>query len=199
MKVNVWLVRPLPHGTNHMQDFLKHNRIAVGYPVGKNLTNLDYSQIRQLLEQHSWEEGIGNVNTLVNVMNDGDIVVVPDDNKKDVYFGEIDSDYIYEPLLDKNKAGSGYPHQRSVKWFFNKKPLLRSELPDELKGSMRYPGTIADLTKHYEIIMNVIYGDKVKNEIHETLEQKALSVIEELLDSTDPEIRLKAAEVILKR
>lgn len=115
MKVNVWLVRPLPHGANHMQDFLKHNRISVGYPVGKNLTNLDYSQIRQLLEQHSWEEGIGNVNTLVNVMNDGDIVVLPDDNKKDVYLGEIDIDYIYEPLLDKNKAGSGYPHQRSVK------------------------------------------------------------------------------------
>lgn len=76
---------------------------------------------------------------------------------------------------------------------------MRSELPDELKGSIRYPGTIADLTKHYEIIMNVIHGDKVKNETHETLEQKALSVIEELLDSTDPEICLKAAEVILNR
>jgi restriction system protein len=197
MKVNVWLVRPLPHGSNHMQDFLEKNRIAVGYPVGKNLARFGYNQIRDFLQQHSWEEGIGNVNSLVHGMKVGDLVVVPDDNKKDVYFGRIDSAYIYEPSLDKDEAGSGYPHQRGVEWFFNKQPLLRSELPEELKGSMRYPGTIADLTKHYEIILNVINGDKQQND--PSLEEKALQVIKEYLDSEEPLLRLRAAEIILNK
>lgn len=197
MKVNVWLVRPLPHGSNHMQDFLKHNRIAVGYPVGKNLADLSYDQIRELLQQYDWEEGIGNLNSLVYGMKVGDLVVVPDDNKKDVYIGKIDSDYIYEPSLDEDEVGSGYPHQRGVKWFFNKQPLLRSELPEELKGSMRYPGTIADLTKHYEIILGVINGDKKQSD--SSLEEKALKVIKEYLDSEEPLLRLRAAEIILNR
>jgi hypothetical protein len=28
---------------------------------------------------------------------------------------------------------------------------------------MRYPGTIADLTKHYEIILSIMNGDKKQN------------------------------------
>jgi restriction system protein len=180
-----------------MQDFLDKEIIAVGYPVGEELSKYDYNQSRYILQQHKWEEGIGNVNTLVHNMKIGDIVVVPDDNKKDVYFGQITSDYIYEPLLDEDKAGSGYPHHRSIKWFFDKKPLLRSELPEEIKGSMRYPGTIADLTKHREIIMGVINGDKMQN--NSSLEEKALNIIKEYLDSEDPLLRLRAAEIILNK
>lgn len=198
MKRNVWLVRPLPHGTNHMRDFLEGEVIAVGYPLGENLSQYDYSQIRYMLQKKGWEEGIGNVNYFVHVMNKGDLVVVPDDNKKDVYFGEITSDYVYIKNLDVDLKGSGYPHQRKVKWFFNKKPLLRSELPDDLKGSMRYPGTIADMTKHYEIINNIINGSGIVK-IDSSLEEKALEVVIELLDSKDPALRLRAAEIILKR
>ncbi|HDR4895660.1 restriction endonuclease [Bacillus cereus] len=198
MKVNVWLVHPLPHGSNHMKDFLKLNRIAVGYPVGKHLSKFSYEQIREFLHQHSWEEGIGNLNSLVHIMKVGDLVVVPDGNKKDVYLGQIDSNYIYEPSLDEDKEGSGYLHQRVVKWFFNKKLLLRSELSKELKGSMRYPGTIADLTKHYEIILSVIKGNK-KPPSDTSLEEKALQVVKEYLDSEDPLLRLRAAEIILNR
>jgi len=37
---------------------------------------------------------------------------------------------------------------------------------------MRYPGTIADLTKHYEIILSVIKGNK-KPPSDTSLEEKA--------------------------
>ncbi|MFD3447135.1 restriction endonuclease [Microbacteriaceae bacterium 4G12] len=198
MKRNVWLVRPLPNGTNHMKDFLDEEFIAVGYPLGKDLSQYDYSQIRYMLQKKGWEEGIGNVNNLVHIMNIGDLVVVPDDNKKDVYFGEITSDYVYVKDLDENLEGSGYPHQRKVRWFFDKKPLLRSELPEDLKGSMRYPGTIADMTKHYEIINNILNGRGIVK-TDSSLEEKALEVVIELLDSEDPLLRLRAAEIILKR
>ncbi|MBP1950055.1 restriction endonuclease [Virgibacillus litoralis] len=196
MEDRVWLVRPLPHGSNHMKDFLSENIIAVGYPVGEELTNCNDNQIRSLLKEHGWEVGIGNVNTLVHAMNVGDIVVVPDDNKKDVYFGKITSDYQYEKELDENKPGSGYPHQRQVEWYFDKKPLLRSELPDELRGSMRYPGTIADITKHHEHVFKTIKDPSLNSE--STLEHKAKKVLEEMLKHENPEVKLRAAEIILK-
>ncbi|KYG34929.1 hypothetical protein [Alkalihalobacillus trypoxylicola] len=198
MRKNVWLVRPLPHGTNHMVDFLNSDIIAVGYPVGKNLINHNYSDIRTLLEQFDWEEGVGNVNSFVNVMKRGDIVVVPDDNKKDVYFGEIKSEYVYEESLDIDKKGTGYPHQRRVKWFFDKEPLIRTELPEELKVSMRYPGAIADITKHYNVVNSIIYGEK-ELELNSSLEDKAMSVLEKLLNSNEEEIRYKAAKTILEK
>lgn len=197
MKKNVWLLRPLPHFGDHLQKFLEKNIIAVGYPVGENFTGYDTNQIRKALQKKDWSEGIGNVNILVNDMTIGDLVVVPASNKKDIYFGEITSDYKYEFDLDKDiKGTSGYPHQRNVKWFFDKKPYLRNDLPEALKGSLRYPGAVADLTKHYEIVEQILHGDKV----HETdLEKKAWLVVEELLESTDDMIRLKAAEIILAR
>ncbi|MCC2414298.1 MULTISPECIES: hypothetical protein [Bacillus cereus group] len=197
MKEKVWLVRPLPHGTNHMMEFLNHDFIAVGYPVGKNLKGFNYEEIREILEKHDYVEGIGNVNTFVNSMNPGDIVVVPADNKKDVFFAEIISDYTYKKEFDEDVAGSGYPHHRRVQWFFDKSPLLRSELPKDLQNSMRYPGAIADFTKYREVIKKILMGNKVLN--IQSLEEKALKVIEELLDSEDSTVRLKAAEIILKR
>ncbi|WP_026801332.1 restriction endonuclease [Pontibacillus halophilus] len=196
METRVWLVRPLPHGSNHMKDFLSENIIAVGYPVGENLEKCNYNQIRSLLKGHGWEEGIGNVNTLVHAMNPGDIVIVPDDNKKDVYFGKIISDYQYVEEFDEDKPESGYPHQRKVEWYFNKKPLLRSDLPDELRGSMRYPGTIADITKHHAHVFNTIKDPSLNSD--STLEQKAKRVLEEMLHHNDPEVKLRAAEIILK-
>lgn len=195
MNQRVWLVRPLPHGSNRMKEFLNQNMIAVGYPVKSDLSNSSYTEIRSLLEEHGWGEGIGNVNALVHAMNIGDIVVVPDDNKKDVYFGKITSDYVYVESLDEDKVTSGYPHQRKVEWYFDKKAFLRSELPEELRGSMRYPGTIADLTKHHEPIMKLIGEPSYREDA--SLEQKAKMVLEELLQSDNPEHRLKAAEIIL--
>lgn len=198
MKRNVWLVRPLPHGMNHMKDFLEGEFVAVGYPLGENLAQYDYAQIRFMLQNHNWEEGIGNVNILVHVMNEGDLVVVPDDNKKDVYFGKITSDYVYVKELDKDIRGSGYPHQRKVEWYFDKKPFLRNELPEELKGSMRYPGTIADITKHYELVNNLLSGSE-GTKVNSSLEEKALKVINELLENEDPIVRLEAAKAVLTK
>ena len=198
MKRNIWLVRPLPHGTNHMKDFLEDEFVAVGYPLGENLAQYDKAQIRFMLKKHNWERGLGNVNILVHIMNEGDLVVVPDDNKKDVYFGKITSDYVYVKELDKDIQGSGYPHQRKVEWYFDKKPLLRDELSEELKDSMRFPGTISDITKHYEIINNLLSGSDVAK-VNSSLEEKALKVIEKLLESNDPVVRLEAAKIILNK
>lgn len=196
MQSNIWLVRPMPHGTNQIKYFLEKNRIAIGYPLRKQLDKVDYEEIRSLLTQYGWEEGVGYVNTFVHLMKIGDKVVVP--NNKVVFIGELVSNYIYEPLLDKDEADSGFPHQREVKWYFGKKPILRSDLSKELKASMRFPGAVADLTKHREVI-NMLLSKEPEKEIKDlsSLEVKAINVIRELLESDDPEIRLKAAALVL--
>jgi restriction system protein len=195
---NVWILRPMPHGTNRMRQFLDDNFIAIGYPTGTSFKGKSYEELKDLLERENWSEGIGNVNLFVLMMNVGDYIIVPDDNKRDVYIGEITSDYYHQPNVDTPNEGL-YPHQRKVKWFFDKKPLLRSQLPEKLRGSLRYPGTIANITKHRSIVENLInveshYNDDEKNS---DILNKAIQVLEELLEDRNSEIRLKAAEIIV--
>lgn len=195
---NVWILRPMPHGINRMKQFLDDNFIAIGYPAGKSFEGKNYGELKDILDQKNWSEGIGNVNLFILMMNIGDYIVVPDDNKRDVYIGEITSEYRHDPNVDMPNQGF-YPHQRKVKWFFDKKPLLRSQLPEELKGSLRYPGTIANITKHRSIVENLIKNElntmeKVNNSI---ILDKAIHVLEELLENKNTEIRLKAAEIIV--
>ncbi|NNU97106.1 hypothetical protein [Anoxybacillus sp. EFIL] len=160
-------------------------------------TGKSYDELKDILEREGWAEGIGNVNLFVCMMNVGDYVIVPDDNKRDVYFGEITSSYMYDPQVDKPNDGF-YPHQRKVKWFFDKKPLLRSELPDELRGSLRYPGTIANITKHRSIVEGLIQHELINmDKVNRTPLDKAIHVLEELLEDNDKNIRLKAAEIIV--
>ncbi|MBG9545515.1 hypothetical protein ABE29_23020 [Cytobacillus firmus] len=196
---NVWILRPMPHSINRMKQFLDGGFIAIGYPAGKSFNGMSYDELKDILDQEKWSEGIGNVNLFVLMMKVGDYVIVPDDNKKDVYIGEIVSEYYHDPKVDKPNQGS-YPHQREVKWFFDKKPLLRSELPEELKGSLRYPGTIANITKHRSIVEKLINNESntIQDENSSPLLNKAIHVLEELLDDSNTEIRLRAAEAIVK-
>lgn len=196
MKNKVWLVRPLPHLGDHLYTFLDDDIIAVGYPVGVSLKDADYELIRSHLQAKGWGEGIGNVNILVNEMAIGDFVIVPSSNKKDIYFGEIVTDYVYREELDEDlRRTSGFPHQRSIHWFFDKKPYLRSDLPEALKGSLRYPGAVADLTKHYDLVKQIVRGNGTPGSSN--LEDRAWAIIEELLGSDDEQIKLKAAELIV--
>lgn len=199
MKSNVWLFRPLPHGTNQVKYFLDNNRVAVGYPVGENLENALSSHINSLLVKNKMSEGYNNLLAVVkpDIIKINDFLVVPDDNKKDIYICQVMSNYIYEAALDVDEEGSGFPHQRAVKWFFNKEPLVRSELPEQLRASLRYPGAIADLSKHYDVIMELVKEENVEG--GSSLEEKALQIIEQYLDSEDPMLRLRAAEIILNK
>lgn len=154
------------------------------------------------MKDKDWESGIGNVNRLVREMRIGDLVVIPDDNARDVYFAEIKSDYLYVEELDVDQAGSGFPHQRSVKYFFDKQPVPRQELPEPLLESLRYPGAVADLSKHGELVEEILkspLGSKrVQGAAFEKLNEQAAAVLQSALHHEDIEIQLRAAEIILR-
>ncbi|WP_391558931.1 hypothetical protein [Robertmurraya sp.] len=196
---NFWLVRPNPHNHYAMGYFLTKHRIAVGYPLGEDLTDHNYRDIKILLEGKGWPAGLSNVNILVREMNPGDWVIVPDENGREVYIGEVTSDYKYVEELDEDKPGSGFPHQREVEWFFDGKPFLRSELPGPIKDSLRYPGAVANLTKHLSLMEETlgveVENDSLDRNSTEEVIDFLLSVVKN--EEIEMENRLRAAEIIL--
>lgn len=204
--MNAFLLRPMPHGSNQLPFFLKHNRIAIGYPLKTDLRLISYSEIRQRLKAKGWQKGTGNVFRMLEIFAVGDLVVVPDDNQRDVYFCKIKSDYDYDPQLDEDKEGSGFPHFRHVDWLLNKTPINRGQLPEPLLKSLQFPGTSADLSKHLDLILPLVglsREETVNDEdTHQAerlrrLKTQALDVLEEIINSEDRTDALKAAQIIL--
>lgn len=202
MNKNVWLLRPKPHGSDQMQYFLKESRIAIGYPVGERLDIYNISEIKKLLQKRGWEAGLSNVNILVHEMESGDIVVVPYGNK--IYFGEIDSSYVYEDKFDADKDGTGFPHQRIVNWFLNKQPISRDDLPSLLRESLQYPGAVAKITKHLDSVKSIIDNtfEEADTSVitYQTAKDKSMQLLIDTIENEDIMIenRLKAVEILLK-
>ncbi|WP_163195261.1 restriction endonuclease [Clostridium thermarum] len=159
-----WLVRPIPHGTNRIEEFKSNNIVAVGWPLIGNLTGKSRSDIKELLQKHPYNYTslkLGNayatIDILVNQMSKGDLILVP--NNDDIYFGKIESDYIYDSSKDSDIEG--YPHQRKIKWLNG--PISRTQLPDSLRSSLKVQRTTADLSKHYTVIKALSEGTPITN------------------------------------
>ncbi|WJH37086.1 hypothetical protein N6H14_16275 [Paenibacillus sp. CC-CFT747] len=204
--MKAYLLRPMPHGSNQLPFFLKHNRIAIGYPLKSDLRSISYSEIRQRLKAKGWQKGTGNVFRMLETFAIGDLVVVPDDNQRDVYLCKIKSDYDYDPQLDEDKDGSGFPHFRHVEWYFNKTPINRGQLPEPLLKSLQFPGTSADLSKHLDLILPLVGLSKeetvndediLQAERIQRLKTQALDVLEEIMNGENKTEALKAAQIIL--
>lgn len=199
---NVWLLRPKPHGTDQMDYFLKNDLIAIGYPVGQPLYDCNSYEIKKLLEAHKWEAGLSNVNILVRDMKTHDIVVVPYESK--IYFAEVISDYKYVQELDEDKEGTGFPHQREVKWAFNKQPISRNDLPSALRDSLQYPGAVASLTKHLDAVLEIMNQSKNQVQLDNDLidsKKKAIQFLVDTFNDTelDIKLRLRAVEILLQQ
>lgn len=93
-----------------------------------------------------------NLDIMVNQMQLEDLVLIP--NGDDIYFGKINIISIYDKSKDSDVEG--YPHQRKI--IFLNGPISRSSLPNTLRTSLKVRRTIADLSKHYDIIKQLSEG-----------------------------------------
>lgn len=150
-----WLLRPKPHNIPRMKEFLDQKIIAIGWPEITSLSGKNKIDIQNELSHHPLnyppqELGIATstVNSFVNEMRIGDLVVLPNGN--DIFFARITSDYFYT----KANVTEGYPHQRQVEWI--KGPVRRNEIFDGLRKSLRAPRTLADLSHHTDKISEFI-------------------------------------------
>lgn len=169
--MKAWLLRPMPHNIPRMKEFRDNSIIAIGWPEIGSLTGKNKQEIHECLKDHPLnyapqELGIATstVNSFVNEMRQGDLVVVPYGN--DVFFAEISSDYLFEP----SKIAEGYPHQRNVKWI--RGPVRRNEIFEDLRKSLRAPRTLADLSHHAENISRFVSNNlPLSNSATDNLEE----------------------------
>lgn len=154
--LNSWLVRPSPHGTNRLAEFLDNNIIAIGWPGINDLSDKTHEQLRTLLSEPPYKLSslkLGNasatINIFVNHMNIDDLVLVPDGD--DIHFCTIKSDYFFDPNYEQD----GYPHQRKVEWLTS---TQRTDLPMDLRMSLKVHRATANLSQHTDVINALAHG-----------------------------------------
>lgn len=158
VKNHAWLVRPFPHGISRIDLFRSDNFVAIGWPGIGDLTGKSREELKRILSQEPYKLSglaLGNayatVDIFVNQMDIGDYILVPDGD--DIYFGQIVSDYHFEPNADSDDLG--YSHQRRVEWSTN---TSRKNLSMDLRKSLKVQRTTADLSHHYEEIQTLAAG-----------------------------------------
>ena len=137
---SAWGVRPYPHGIYRMREFLQGNLVAVGWPALGDLTGITTrDEIKDQLNKHypGSAKTIGAATGclfrfVVEILKE-DFVVVPDGSN--VYFGVVESGYLYEPAVATDLEG--YPHQRKVRWLRGGRPLPRKVLPGRMANALK--------------------------------------------------------------
>lgn len=211
MDKKAWLIRPKPSGVNRLQEFLDEQLIAVGWPgLGDLSGNREYEVKMKLRDRYADNaSALSALKMIVYRMSPGDLVLIP--YEKSIFFGEIVGEYTYDKKRDEMETG--FPHQRKAEWF--DLVLSREELPVELQKSTRVVRTAAELTKHLHLIERILKENHAvkrkvnKEQVVETktssfhIEKEELAihakqVVKQELNSDDPQIRLRAADIALR-
>jgi predicted Mrr-cat superfamily restriction endonuclease len=146
-----WVVRPYPHGIYRVKEFLNEGIVAIGWPGIGDLTPLNSrEQIKQAIlrkykySSRSLGQAGGNIYRFKKEIHNGNYVLLPDGPI--LYVGKVISEYVFEMSRDNDEQG--FPHQRKVDWFFNKRAmprrLLTGRLFDSLKGRQTVFSTYHD-------------------------------------------------------
>ena len=155
---NAWMLRPFPNEKDAMQEFLDQNLLAVGWSELEDLTGKGREQMEKELVKvyqlsgQSLGRAKATLDIVVNQMKIGDLILTP--YGEDIHLGQVESVYEYVPA-DKDK---GYPHQRKIHWCSR---VSRSDLSEELRGSLRARSTAANLSKHKVEIQALAEGRPV--------------------------------------
>lgn len=153
-----WIVRPNPHGKNRLKEFLEKNIVAIGWPNIGDLSEIkSRSEIKKVLLSNSeygsnykLGQDAGNIYRFINKIEKDEYVIVPDGPI--VYIGKIKSDYQYQKDLDNDDEG--YPHQREVEWFHDKKGVRRNLLTGRVFDSLKGQQTV--FTTYYEDVKDFV-------------------------------------------
>lgn len=198
-----WLVRGNPEGINIIQKFLDNGVIALGWSKLDDLTGKDTNEIRRELSENDYNSSnvhVGELNHFLNNMEVGDICLIPDSENNSIYLAQIKSDYLYDEV-----AGlSSYIHQRRVEFLNAEEPFNRYELPEKLQKSLRARNSVADISKHLDLLRDFINSgednaetDSLAAELRNLLPQ-ALENIKQDIESDDAARRFNASVEVIK-
>lgn len=209
----VFQLKDKPHGFDRGKQFLDEGFVCIGWPGIGNLENADKKDIRRELEREYRYEGqrlgayTGVVNMFVNVVEPGDVILVPDGSI--VHVG-IAGPYQYLEEYDDQKIGMC--HRRRVEWKATvAKASMQQKIVDFVKnrGTMtKFSGTLdetgllelieEDGKKPFTVIEGSIETYKSKGLFDEDVVSAAKNVLIEALNSDDLDLRMKAAVEVLR-
>ncbi|HOB22554.1 MAG: hypothetical protein GX766_09190 [Firmicutes bacterium] len=211
-----WVVRPNPDHTDRMEEFLKDEIIAIGWPHLSALDEIPEDQLFGKLQAASPNISKRTLKMQQNMilrfctqMKPEDLVIVP--YGKFIYFARIKSDYFY----NRQCAKDGYPHQRKVEWLLDKKGYPRLKLSPALRGALRPQLTLYSLEEYgpqLEALLASLTSTPEEQEVHAEAEKTrpsssvinrelvntAREALLETLRSEDPSVRLRAVQIILE-
>lgn len=159
---HAWVVRPYPHGYYRVKEFLTKNIVAIGWPgIGDLSQCKNPDDIKKSIQTYykytsdrSLGQAAGNIYRFMFELKEKDYVLVPDGPV--VYIGKVTSPYKYDPAMDI--VVEGYPHQREVEWFYDKRAIVRNLISGRVYDSLKGRQTV--FTTYHDDIDEIVQNKK---------------------------------------
>lgn len=203
--MNLFHIQTTIHGTDRTAAFLEDNFIGIDWPATGDLEQLPAEEWKEQIGQHyalpeSELSGvIGTLQTFVKIMQDGDHVIVHDDEW--VYVGDV-GDYFYDDSVSIEE--DSICHRRGVTWL-GRIPL--TEINDKVGAlisnasiisTFEYPLSQAQLEPWISRTPETETAVQHSVGVDDGTVQEALDVLRKSLQSEDEELRIRAATAILQ-
>ncbi|WP_128102095.1 hypothetical protein [Paenibacillus sp. DCT19] len=207
--MNLFYIQSTIRGMSYVASFLEDNFIGLTWPGTGDLGEMSPEEWKEQLREHYRLEEtelahvIKDFHTFVHTMQDGDYVVMKDDEW--AYVGDL-GDYYYDDSLGTEE--DLICHRRGVTWL-GRIPL--EDLNDKVQAFIHQPATLAQfehpisqaqLDRHLADINEAPEGvqasNSPSNKVDKATIEAALHVLRQALDSEDINIRVRAAEAILQ-
>ncbi|SFM15866.1 hypothetical protein [Salibacterium qingdaonense] len=196
--MNIFMVRSKPHGIERMDTFLEKNLIAVGWTSTGDLTHAGKEEIRSSLlslgyEDQSLRTNLGLLNSFVNTMEVGDLVLIR--KGETVHIGKVGEYSWREEFTDLFMA-----HTRSVTWI-TKVPFeqLNAKVQSLLKNirsisKFKHNAEEAELQAYLDPTLR----DNAGSSINKDLYDNTIEVLKDLMNNAEDEgTRLEAAKELM--
>lgn len=208
--MNIFQVKSKPGNIERISEFLKDNFIAIGWTETGSLKGADKETIRKKLEELGYKDqslrtNLGTVNSFVNTMISGDVVLVAEGEF--VHIGIL-KDYDWQEKYLEIRCA----HMRPVEW---KTKVKKSDLNSEVQALLRngtsvtkfkHPFHVAELDKYLGLNNEMTVDSEPSSENNNSalseqyneIADKTLKTLEGLLNSYNEQIKLEAAKELIK-
>ncbi|GGH52516.1 hypothetical protein GCM10008014_19300 [Paenibacillus silvae] len=218
--MNLFYIQSTVDGVNKVKSYLEDNYIGIPWSVLGDLEQASMESIAEQLEQRynlaggELSDAVETVHTFVNLIEDGDYVVMKDEEW--MYIGDV-GDYYYDDSI--GTSDDLICHRRGVTWLgrvpleeINEHmqillsepkfiaqlmlPVTQAQLDQALRGTEGAAGTA--LTETTELSpVNTVTGN-ISARVEQSTINTALEILERALHSENEQIRVHAAAAILQ-
>jgi len=191
--MNLYILRSKPHYNNREEEFL-NGKISIGWPCNHNLNLKKRAELENILKKRYTDISqiqISQVEQFINIPSNSIVITPSLKDKSQVHIFKTIGSYQYDSTKDNDEIGN--PHFIEAKLI---KTIKKSELPEDIKKSLSGARkTVSNISKHSEVIK--LFLKEKDNNSNNIQREKGLKVLEELLNSNNEEIRLKASIELL--